>query len=66
MDKKHVCNRCGGDLEEGFVGSKTDSGKEIREDWGTGLSFLGNGLENSRPVVSYRCKKCGFLESYAR
>ncbi len=65
MQKKHVCNRCGGELEKGFIAVRTESGKEVREDWGTGVSFLGTGLDKATPVTTYRCKKCGFLESFA-
>ena len=62
---KHICGSCAGEMEKGFVGVKTNNGEESREDWGTGISFLGTGLNNSIPVTTFRCRNCGLLESYA-
>ncbi len=64
-DKKLICKSCKGEMEKGFVGAKTNNGEESREDWGTSISFLGTGLNNSIPVTTFRCKNCGFLQSYA-
>lgn len=52
-------------MEEGILieftkggGGSTKWGTEIDRFWGT--------IENKKSVTSYRCKSCGFLESYAK
>lgn len=61
----NVCPKCKGVMEKGFIGDRADSEREMRQDWGTGVSFLGSGLDNAHPVTTYRCSDCGYLESYA-
>jgi hypothetical protein len=38
------------------------------EMWGKGIKpgFLLNSVEREIPITTYRCKKCGYLESYAK
>lgn len=66
------CSRCGGAMEEGFLldstgefGAQVQSrwleGKPERAHW-TGLKTRGR---QELTVMTYRCKTCGFLESYA-
>ena len=62
---KHICTKCQGEMEKGFIAAKTASGREVRADWGTNISFLGTGMDNIYPVTTYRCKKCGILENFA-
>lgn len=28
-------------------------------------SFMGIGLDQSHPIISFRCEKCGYLKNYA-
>ena len=64
------CPRCSGSMEVGFVvdegyGTRTVAkwvaGEPERSMW-TGLKLRGKAKQD---VVSYRCKRCGYLESYA-
>jgi hypothetical protein len=66
-----VCPKCAGRFEEGFPldrGHHNQSaqaswieGKPLRSFW-TGLATRGR---PSHKITSYRCSRCGFLESYA-
>ena len=66
MDK---CIRCDGELEVGFLLDKGDYGQS---QWARGtpdtscwrFSAVPSGSK-TLPVVTYRCKSCGRLESYA-
>jgi uncharacterized Zn finger protein len=64
------CPRCSGSVEVGFVvdegyGTRTVAkwvaGEPERSMW-TGLKLRGKAKQD---VVTYRCKRCGYLESYA-
>jgi uncharacterized Zn finger protein len=64
------CPRCSGSMEVGFVvdegyGTRTVekwvAGEPERSMW-TGLKLRGKAKQD---VVTYRCKRCGYLESYA-
>ncbi len=56
------CQKCGGEMEEGLMKTPNMSPNEV---WGTKVNILGY-LENKKEVKTYRCKKCGYLESYAK
>ncbi|MES2097487.1 MAG: PF20097 family protein [Pseudomonadota bacterium] len=66
------CPKCQGSMAEGFVldvgqhGSRTVStwveGAAEKSFW-TGLKI---GKKASFPIQTWRCGRCGFLESYAR
>ncbi len=66
-----VCPKCAGRLEEGFTldlvhhnQSRQASwieGKPVRSFW-TGLATRGRARHK---ILTYRCGRCGFLESYA-
>ena len=65
-----TCAKCGQEMEAGFVldraqGAVAQSawvdGAPMRSIW-TGLKLKGHQL---LPVTTYRCTKCGYLESYA-
>lgn len=69
-DSKYRCPKCDGQMEEGYVLDHTYGtcvqarwiqGKPVRSFW-FGLRLSG---AEQRLVRSYRCTKCGFLESYA-
>ena len=64
------CPRCSGSMESGYIldegyGTRTVAkwvaGEAVRSIW-TGLKLRG---KTRRDVVTYRCKRCGYLESYA-
>jgi DNA-directed RNA polymerase subunit RPC12/RpoP len=64
------CAKCGTRTEEGFIvdntyGSRLQSswveGPPDRSRW-TGVKVRGRVV---LPITSYRCPKCGYLESYA-
>jgi hypothetical protein len=64
------CPRCSGSVESGYIldegyGTRTVAkwvaGEPERSIW-TGLKLRGKAQHD---VVTYRCKRCGYLESYA-
>lgn len=64
------CPKCGGAMVEGFVVDKTDAGarvsswvegEPVKSMW-TGVRLTGRA---SHRIRSWRCRRCGFLESYA-
>jgi hypothetical protein len=64
------CPRCSGSMESGYIldegyGTRTVAkwvaGEAVRSIW-TGLKLRG---KTRHDVVTYRCKRCGYLESYA-
>jgi hypothetical protein len=68
---KPICSKCRGLMEEGFVPDSSDAAL-LRSAWFEGKpekNLLG-GLKvkgkRTFPIVTLRCKVCGFLESYAR
>lgn len=72
MEKKvsvRKCPICGGEFEEGLIADKTtDLSIHDKAKWATrirGFNILGGGLENAHEIKTYRCKNCGYLESYA-
>ena len=71
MDKGMECLRCGGTLERGFVADKAHYSVPELQKWVEGAPehsfWSGIKLKNREviPVMTYRCERCGFLESYA-
>lgn len=68
MDKNRKCPICGGEFEEGFI---TDSGYlgtpvSQQQGWmaGKGGTFTIGG--DQIKIKTFKCKKCGYLESYAK
>ena len=65
-----TCLRCGGELEEGFLLDRTDSGYRQGE-WVDGLPeksvWTGLKLKGRRkiPLTTYRCVACGRLDFFA-
>ena len=65
-----TCPRCSGQMEQGFLvdegyGSRTTAqwvaGKPEKSIW-VGIKLRG---KTKRDVATYRCRRCGYLESYA-
>lgn len=60
------CPKCNNEMEEGLIVDKTtDLSIPGKQNWGKGIKFVW-GIENRKDVITYRCKKCGYLESYAK
>ena len=65
------CAKCGGGMRRGFVLDNTDqaafkqacwvAGEPVKSFW-TGLKVPKDAMI---PIVTLRCDRCGFLESYA-
>lgn len=66
------CIRCDGSLEVGFMVDKGDYNATSQAQWASGkpntsfwrMSAVQSGNQ-TLPVVTYRCKSCGRLESFA-
>lgn len=73
MQKDLKCPKCKGDMEEGVsieykvIGSiNLNSNNPKSETWGKKIKnnvFI-DSVEAEIPITTYRCSKCGFLESY--
>jgi Domain of unknown function (DUF6487) len=64
------CPKCGGGMEEGFLPDRTHrgvtpaswvAGAPEKSFW-SGLRLKGRA---QIPLTTWRCRKCGYLESYA-
>ncbi len=66
------CPKCNGEMVQGFIVDFHAGGKRLVSNWVEGApeaSFWQSTkvpVEKCIPVGTYRCSKCGFLESYAR
>ena len=65
------CLRCGGGMDTGFMIDvsygrtavpKWVAGEPASGFWSSGLKLWG---KEQLPVTTYRCRRCGYLESYA-
>jgi len=65
------CPRCGGGMEAGYMIDIDDHGTKAVPKWvegepqrsfWMGLKLAG---KDQRDVTTYRCRRCGYLESYA-
>lgn len=70
MTQKLSCPKCSGSMETGLILDQT-YGATVQTEWMEGdpkRSFW-TGLQvrdrARHPVVTYRCTRCGYLESYA-
>jgi len=50
-------------MNEGILKPK---GSGITLEWGTKISLLGFSMKDGQDVVTYKCKRCGYLETYAK
>lgn len=63
-----ICPKCNGQMENGFIIDRSHSGSHISS-WVQGTPKEDSGGVNTNPgspIVTQRCKACGFLESYAK
>ena len=72
LKERPKCLKCGNDTESGFILDRGDLNLAFQMQWIEGLkmeqSWTGGIKTGGRAiyaVVTYRCKECGFLESYA-
>jgi hypothetical protein len=69
MTPKHVCPKCSGEMEQGFVLDNTYGGRTVSH-WVPELpqkSFW-RGLKSPKgalPMAAFRCSLCGFTEFFA-
>jgi DNA-directed RNA polymerase subunit RPC12/RpoP len=71
-DKSIECPRCSGGMEPGFIVDES-YGQKFVSKWVAGAPqktwWMGRGLRLGRSeqieVATYRCRRCGYLESYA-
>lgn len=67
--RSNTCPKCGGSMAEGFVLSERQGMRAVsswsegapQETW-FGIKLKGKPIK----VQTWRCTRCGFLESYAR
>ena len=70
-DRPRQCPKCSGEMEGGFLVDHTDYASARVETWveGAPTKAFWTGLKiKDRPqlsVTTYRCERCGYLESYA-
>ena len=60
------CPKCQGEMEQDILAKPMPYLGIIT--WATKLvsGFFSSKLENKKDIVVYRCKNCGYLESYAK
>jgi len=71
MMRSNDCPRCQGTMTEGFIVDKTDNGHKVAS-WVEGAPERSRwwgvklGKKARYDIQTWRCGRCGFLESYAR
>ena len=72
MNTVNACTKCGGRMSEGFVIDHGDYGSTSVSTWqgGPPRKSFWTGIKQSKDdqleITSWRCDRCGFLESYAK
>ncbi|WP_156437617.1 MULTISPECIES: hypothetical protein [unclassified Sphingomonas] len=72
MMRGNSCSKCGGSMTEGFTFRTNHGGQHAVAEWieGAPQKSFWNGLKLSGRkrinIQTYRCSRCGLLESYAR
>lgn len=72
MAEELACQRCGGTMQEGFVMDRGHYSFPAEQQWveGEAQTSFWTGLKTDGrqqfKVETYRCERCGRLESYAR
>ena len=71
LNPPETCPKCEGQMQEGFIPDKTHGGGQVVSRWIAGVPewsfWQGTKISGKEqyPVQSFRCSRCGFLESYA-
>jgi hypothetical protein len=66
------CPSCGTTMDEGFIPDIGHMNMPVEPKWSEGAPqrsfWTGITIDKDRrlPIVTYRCSKCGLLQSYAR
>lgn len=69
--RRPSCPKCGAGMELGAILDRGDGNRLNTAEWleGTPETSIWSGLKTKgrerHPVQSYRCERCGYLESYA-
>lgn len=72
MSTEQRCPKCGGPMAQGFVADFDHGGSRHVASWVEGAPhkkfWVGTEIPagKSIPIGTFRCEKCGFLESFAR
>ena len=76
MEKNMKCSKCEGEMEVGILIDKAGPNGQLMTDleWGKwtekkafgGKVTVSRSVDNKKVITSYRCTKCGYLESYAK
>ena len=65
MEQERKCLKCNGDMEKGHLMDQTHL-LSAPQKWAKhGTSSIGTGSKDTKRIISYRCKNCGFLENFA-
>lgn len=70
-DRTTNCPKCAGRMEPGYILDKADYNMPTSPEWieGNPEKSFWTGLKTKgrerHAVMTYRCERCGFLESYA-
>lgn len=69
--RSNVCPKCQGSMSEGFVLDVKDGGSRAVSSWVEGApqkAWYGLKLRGrtQHEIQTWRCGRCGFLESYAK
>jgi len=72
MDERRLdCPRCRGEMRQGYTMDRADYNMPSVASWVAGApeKSVWTGLKTKGrdvlPVTTYRCERCGYLESYA-
>ena len=71
MTQRRDCPKCGGGMVDGYVVDFGDSGARTIPSWREGEPrksiWMGLKLGKTNPIeiTTWRCSRCGYLESYA-
>ena len=69
--RPHTCPKCSGSMAEGYTLDSQSSSYTVSQ-WVSGAPvkslFVGLKLKgkDKRPIETWRCGRCGYLENYAR
>jgi hypothetical protein len=65
MEEPSKCSKCNGNMEKGYLMDQTHimSGPQKWAKHGTSSMEIGS--KDTKRIISYRCKSCGFLENFA-